>query len=83
MHDLKTHEDVLNFVKNKSIIKNLVVYADKKGVKPDSNGLKQSRKVIETQLKAYIARDVIDDIGFYPIIRDLDKTLIEAETHFN
>ena len=83
MHDLKTHEDVLNFVKNKSIIKNLVVYADKKGVKPDSNGLRQSRKVIETQLKAYIARDVIDDIGFYPIIRDLDKTLIEAETHFN
>jgi carboxyl-terminal processing protease len=82
MHNLKTHKDVLNFVKNKSIINNLVAYADKKGVKPDSKGLRQSRKVIETQLKAYIARDVIDDIGFYPIIRDLDKTLIEAETHF-
>lgn len=52
-------------------------------MKPDSKGLRQSRKVIETQLKAYIARDLIDDIGFYPIIRELDKTLIEAETHFN
>ncbi|NOU62047.1 S41 family peptidase [Marinifilum caeruleilacunae] len=82
MNDLKTHKDVLNFVKKKSIINNLVAYADKKGVKPDSKGLKQSRKIIETQLKAYIARDVIDDIGYYPIIRDLDKTLTEAETHF-
>ncbi|MCY1636640.1 S41 family peptidase [Marinifilum sp. D737] len=82
MQGLKTHKDVLNFVKDKAIIKNLVAYADKKGVKPDSKGLRQSRKVIETQLKAYIARDLIDDIGFYPIIRELDKTLIEAETHF-
>ncbi|WP_421921225.1 S41 family peptidase [Marinifilum sp.] len=82
MQGLESHSDVLNFVKDKAIIKNLVAYADKKGVKPDSKGLRQSRKVIETQLKAYIARDLIDDIGFYPIIRDLDKTLIEAETHF-
>jgi carboxyl-terminal processing protease len=61
----------------------LVAYAEKKGIKPDYKGLEQSRNVIEIQLKAYIARDIIDDIGFYPIIRELDKTLIEAETYFN
>ena len=83
MLNLKTHTEVLSYLKNKNIISKLVAFADKKGVKPDSKGLRQSRTVIETQLKAYIARDVIDDIGFYPIIKDLDKTLLEAEQMFN
>ena len=83
MLELKNYKQILNFVRNKPVIKNLVAYAEKKGIKADSNGLNQSRRVIETQLKAYIARDVIDDDGFYPIIRDLDKTLKEAELLFN
>lgn len=83
MLNLKTHTEVLSYLKNKNIISKLVAFADKKGVKPDSKGLRQSRTVIETQLKAYIARDIIDDIGFYPIIKDLDKTLLEAEQMFN
>ena len=83
MRDLKTGKAILDFIKNKPIINNLVAYADKKGIKPDLKGLKKSRKIIEIQLKANIARDIIDNIGFYPIIRELDKTLIEAETHFN
>lgn len=83
MKNIKTHEEVIRFLKNKSIINHLVAYAEKKGIKPDYKGLEQSRSVIEIQLKAYIARDIIDDIGFYPIIRELDKTLIEAETYFN
>nr|WP_320117935.1 S41 family peptidase [uncultured Marinifilum sp.] len=83
MLSIKTYQDVLNFVKNKNIINKMVAYANKKGVKPDAKGLRQSREVIETQLKAYIARDIIDDEGFYPIIKDLDKTLQEAELIFD
>jgi carboxyl-terminal processing protease len=83
MLKLKTYRDVLNFIKTKPLIKNFLSYANKKGVKYDARGMKQSRKVIETQLKAYIARDLIDNEGYFPIIKDLDKTLLEAETVFN
>lgn len=82
LESLKSYKDILAYVNKKPILNNLVVYAQKNGVQPDSHGLNQSRKVIEIQLKAYIARDVIDDDGFYPIIQDLDKTLLEAELLF-
>ena len=44
----------------------------------DSNGLKESGDVINTQLKAYIARNIIGEEGFYPIIKQIDKTLLRA-----
>lgn len=83
MLNLKTYEDILNYLKDKDLLKKLVAYATKHGVKPDSKGLNISEKLIETQLNAYIARDLIDDIGFYPIIRKIDQSLMKAETHFN
>lgn len=82
MLELKDYQSVLAFINTKPIIKELVAYAKDKGVKPDPKGLAQSLSVIEIQLKAYIARDVIDDDGFYPIIKDLDETLLEAEGLF-
>ncbi|WP_461641329.1 S41 family peptidase [Labilibaculum euxinus] len=82
MLELKDYKSVLAFIKHQPVVKELVAYAKNKGVKPDPHGLAQSLNVIEIQLKAYIARDVIDDEGFYPIIKDLDRTLLEAEVLF-
>jgi carboxyl-terminal processing protease len=82
MLELKDYKAVLAFINHQPVVKELVAYAKNKGLKPDSKGLAQSLNVIEIQLKAYIARDVIDDDGFYPIIKDLDKTLLEAESLF-
>ncbi|MDE5418623.1 S41 family peptidase [Labilibaculum sp. DW002] len=80
--ELKDYQSILKYIKTKDVIKGLVAYAKEKGVKPDYKGLAESRNVIETQVKAYIARDVIDDDGFYPIIQDLDKTLLESQKQF-
>jgi len=83
MKKLKDYKEVLNFIKSKPIVAEMVRYGANKGVKVNSKGLKESRKIIETQIKAYIARDMIDDEGFYPIIKDLDQTLLKAETLFD
>lgn len=42
---------------------------------PDPDGLKISGRVIHTQLKAYIARNILDNKGFYPIWEQIDTTL--------
>ncbi len=39
---------------------------------------KESRLIIQTQLKAYIARNILDSDGFYPIIQEIDNTLNKA-----
>lgn len=44
-------------------------------IKPDPEGLKVSGRVIHTQIKAYIARNILDNKGFYPIWEHIDTTL--------
>ncbi len=44
-------------------------------IKPDPDGMKISGRVIHTQIKAYIARNILDNKGFYPIWEQIDTTL--------
>ena len=54
-------------------------FAKSKGIEPNQEQINISRKIISTQIKAYIARNIIDNDGFYPIIKDIDQTLLDAE----
>ncbi|MFV0268320.1 MAG: S41 family peptidase [Draconibacterium sp.] len=66
------------YLEQHHVIDDFVKYAAGKGVKKDADGLKESGKIINTQLKAYIARNIIGETGFYPIIQKIDKTLLQA-----
>ncbi len=65
------------FLKN-DVLKLFITFAEKKGAKANSKDLKTSSTIIGYQIKAYIARNIIGEEGFYPIIRNIDKTLQEA-----
>ncbi|MCK7531433.1 MAG: hypothetical protein MZV63_10560 [Marinilabiliales bacterium] len=45
---------------------------------PNREQIKISENIIYIQLKAYIARNMIDNKGFYPIWEKIDKTLLDA-----
>jgi carboxyl-terminal processing protease len=66
------------FLDNHNVLNDFVAYAAEQGVQRDSGGLKESGSLINTQLKAYIARNIIGEEGFYPIIKQIDKTLLRA-----
>jgi len=82
------HRDVLStftnagefesYLDKEKAMNDFITYAEEKGVKKDPAGLKDSREIIDTQLKAYIARNIIGEEGFYPIIQQIDKTLLRA-----
>ncbi|MEZ5105451.1 MAG: S41 family peptidase [Draconibacterium sp.] len=82
------HRDVLSSFTNAKEIEDylyknnsfeeFIKYAAEKGVPRDNEGLKESGRVIDTQLKAYIARNIIGEEGFYPIIQEIDKTLLRV-----
>lgn len=78
-----TPEEIVNYLKKTGYFNDFLRYAEKNGVKRNNSEINISRKVISTQLMAYIARNVMDNDGFYPIIRDIDNTLLEAEKIFN
>ena len=52
-----------------------IKYAEEKGVPRDNKGLKESGIVINTQVKAYIARNIIGEegIGLWTIDQEIGK----------
>ncbi len=74
----KTAEDFENYFDKNNILEDFVKYASSKGIQRDNQGLKNSGLIIKTQLKAYIARNIIGEEGFYPIIKKIDNILLRA-----
>ena len=75
---LTNADEFYNFLDKKDALIDFIKYASDKGVAKDEKGLKVSGTIINTQLKAYIARNIIGEEGFYPIIKNIDKTLLRA-----
>ncbi len=78
LNSFKSAQEIEQFLDRQNILGSFVSYAATKGVNPDKQGLKESGVIINTQLKAYISRNIIGEEGFYPIIQQIDKTLLKA-----
>ena len=74
----KTAEEISAYLDKTNYYQEFINYASENGVKPKYNDLQISQNLIKTQLKAYIARNMIDNPGFYPIIQQIDNTLLQA-----
>lgn len=75
---LKTWDKINAFLKTEDVLNKLIRFAQFEGVKKEKADLKLSGKIIDTRLRAYITRNIIDNKGFYPIIRELDDDLKKA-----
>jgi len=64
-----------NYLDKQAIVDQFVKFAEDNGVKRDTKGIKLSGDIINTQIKAYIARNILDNSGFYPIWESIDTTL--------
>jgi carboxyl-terminal processing protease len=67
-----------NFKVDQTIFDRFVEYASKNDVKADPAIVAASRPHIDDLLKAYIARNLYDDKGFYPVYLRSDKTFQAA-----
>lgn len=68
-------DEMERYLDKQALLDQFVAFAERNNVKKDPAGLKTSGKIIHTQLKAYIARNILDNKGFYPIWEDIDTTL--------
>jgi carboxyl-terminal processing protease len=75
---LTNTKDFETYFQNKDILNQFVTFAAQKGIKASNGDLKTSAKIIDTQVKAYIARNILGDEGFFPIIKNIDNVLLEA-----
>ncbi len=84
-----THRNQLNEYKNfddyekhfnisAAMLNDFIAYATDKGVEKDEEGIRESSARIKTLMKAFIARNLYDDDGFYPIYHRIDETFLRA-----
>ncbi|HSG67999.1 MAG TPA: S41 family peptidase, partial [Bacteroidales bacterium] len=80
--ELAKYEDFSDFNEhfsiNADIFNDFIKYAEDKGIKRDPEGIEESRDRIRTLMKAFIARNLYDDDGFYPIYHKIDDAFLRA-----
>jgi carboxyl-terminal processing protease len=67
-----------DFHNNEQLLRDLVMFAESKGVKRNEKGLKKSSDYIYTQLKANIGRLLFRNEGFYPVLFEKDPAVLKA-----
>jgi carboxyl-terminal processing protease len=73
-----TPEELKQYLDKQPVLNQFIRYAEAANIKMDSKGIKISGDIISTQIKAYIARNMLDNKGFYPIWQQIDNTLVYA-----
>ncbi len=67
--------EIENYLDDQDLMPQFISYAREKGVPPDQKDIRISEEILLKTIKAYVARNIIDNDGFYPIIADIDETL--------
>lgn len=66
-----------------ALYRDLQAFAEEKGIKGSSEEQRVARKRITILFKAYLARSLYDDEGFYPIYQEIDEILQKALESFD
>lgn len=69
------YKEIEKYLDGQNLLEKFADYSESNGVKKNIEEIIISEKIILTQLKAYIARNIIDNPGYYPIIQEIDRTL--------
>ena len=78
LQNYENAKDLESYLDNQSLMDDFVRFTSNNGVESNRSGIKASGQMIHTRLKAYSARNIIDNKGFYPIWQQLDNDLLGA-----
>ena len=78
MKDIKNYKQLLKYLERFDLVDEMADYVARHGVKRDAKGIRTSRTILDTTIKAFIGRHVLDDDGFFPIYYMDDMTIKKA-----
>lgn len=83
LNSIKDYKQLDDYLDDNILLNSFTEFASKNGVDFDANQVSEAKILIITMIKAYIGRNILDDIGFYPFIKDVDETIIRAIKEFS
>jgi carboxyl-terminal processing protease len=75
MTEFRDHHELVEYLHSQKLYEKFVEYAEEKGVKETTEEIILSRHVITTTMNAFIARFILDNKGYYPIIHEIDANV--------
>ncbi len=75
---LQNYKEIEKYLKDKNVISLLINQIKLSGIHYTTNEMNESKTLIEMQLYALIARNIMGDKGFYPILFEMDHTVQKA-----
>ena len=75
LSDLPDYKSIVTYLKRNNVLNEFVAYAAKHGVTKNSQDLIISGTLIENIAMAFIARNILDDKGYYPILNQMDMVV--------
>ena len=72
-------DDIIKYLDKKNALNEMIRYAKKNKIEPNYEEIAISKEILRIELYAYIARNLLDNEGFYPIIAKIDKMLKTAK----
>ncbi|HPE87439.1 MAG TPA: S41 family peptidase [Bacteroidales bacterium] len=69
---------IRDFSIDDAFIHDFVEYAEEQGVKPDTDGLTQSKEIITTQIKALVARNLYGVSSYFQIVNTISEEYLLA-----
>ncbi len=74
----KNWESLQAYLATTSYLEEFFQFAEQKGIARNDKEFKQSEALIVNSIQAYISRNVLGEVGFYPIINQNDHTVQKA-----
>jgi carboxyl-terminal processing protease len=78
LNKLKTYKEISDYLIKNNVLSSFMTYVSKSGLKYKTEDYLVSKTIIHAQLRANIARNILDNEGFYPIIKEIDDELLKA-----
>jgi len=75
---LKSYKQIVAFLQLQNIYKDFLKKVLNQGIVPKNGDLQKSETLIKTYLYAYICRNILDNEGYYPVLKDVDNVLLKA-----
>ncbi|HPR30457.1 MAG TPA: S41 family peptidase [Prolixibacteraceae bacterium] len=71
-------DELKQYLTEQKVLDAFLVYAQTKGIRPTVQERRESERLLSTQISALIARNILGDNGFYPIVFEIDPTVQKA-----
>jgi len=75
LNNITDYKSMQTYLRQKNILSEFVGYAANQGVNPNDRDVRISGPLIENIVTAFVARNILNDNGFYPIINQMDNVV--------